>query len=176
MQCGEVLLRVECAHTAGPCCGDRLAIDVVLHVADGEDSGNVRLRRVRLRDQVAGLVVLELVEEDCRVRIVADRREHAVRVEVPGFVGVDVTQAHARDPLVSEHLLNHSVGDPVDPVVGPRPIFHDLRGPELLAPVHDRHLGGEAGEEGRLLHGGIAATDDDHVLVREEGSVTGRAV
>ena len=42
--------------------------------------------------------------------------------------------------------------------------------------MHDRHLGGEAGEEGRLLHGGVAATDDDHVLVREEGSVTGRAV
>ena len=90
---GEVPLRVEGAHTAGARRGDCLPVHVVLHVADGEDTRHVRLRRVRLRDQVAGLVVLELVDEERRVRIVADRREHAVRVNLPLLVGVDVVQA-----------------------------------------------------------------------------------
>ena len=34
---------------------------------------------------------------------------------------------------------------------------------------------GEAGEEGGLLHGGVAAADHDDVLVAEEEAVAGRA-
>ena len=73
---------------------------MVLHVADGEHTGNIRLGRVTLRDQVTGFVVLELVEEERRVRIVADRREDAVRVELPRLVRVDVSQSHAGHALV----------------------------------------------------------------------------
>ena len=36
-------------------------------------------------------------------------------------------------------------------------------------------LGREAGEEGRLLHRGVAAADHDHFLVLEECAVAGRA-
>src|SRR5438093_13718541 len=101
----EVPLRVERAHAAGTGGSNCLAINVVLHVSDGEDSGYVRLRRVRLGDQVAGLVVLELVEEERRVRIVADRREHAVRIELPRLVGVDVGQAADGEPPVSQNSV-----------------------------------------------------------------------
>ena len=59
MPCCEKPLGIECAHRAGARGGDRLAVDVVLHVADGEDAGDVRLGRVRLRDQVPGVVVVE---------------------------------------------------------------------------------------------------------------------
>ena len=61
---GEVPLGVERAHTARAGGRDRLAVDVILHVADGEHAGDVRLGRARLRDQVAVLVVVELVEEE----------------------------------------------------------------------------------------------------------------
>ena len=74
---GEEALGVERAHAARPGRGDRLPVDVILHVADGEDARDVRLGRARLRDQVARLVVVELVEEELRVRVVADRDEQA---------------------------------------------------------------------------------------------------
>jgi hypothetical protein len=40
------------------------------------------LGRARLRHEVARFVVLELVEEELRVRVVPDRDEDALRVEV----------------------------------------------------------------------------------------------
>ena len=59
-------------------------------------------------------------------------------------------------------------------VVGERAVGHDLAGPELVAAVHDRHGRREPGEEGGLLHRGVAAADDDDVLAAEEEAVTGR--
>ena len=56
-----------------------------------------------------------------------------------------------------------------------RAVEHDLRRAELLAPVHDRHLRGEARQERRLLHRGVAAADDDQLLVLEERAVAGGA-
>ena len=53
----------------------------------------------RLGDQVAGLVVVELVEEERRVRVVADRDEQAVRLELARLAGVEVAQADAGDTL-----------------------------------------------------------------------------
>jgi hypothetical protein len=55
--------------------------------------------------------------------------------------------------------------EPVDPVV--------LR-PERLAAVDQIYLGGELREKGCLLHRGIAAADNDHLLVAEEGPIAGR--
>jgi hypothetical protein len=42
--------------------------------------------------------------------------------------------------------------------------------------MHDRHLRGEPGQEGGLLHRRVPAADDDDVLVGEERRVAGRAV
>ena len=41
--------------------------------------------------------------------------------------------------------------------------------------MNDRHLRREACQEEGLLHRRVAAAHDDHVLVAEEGAVTGRA-
>ena len=57
-----------------------------------------------------------------------------------------------------------------------RAVEHDLGRAELVAPVHDRHLRGELGEEDRLLHRGVAAADDDRLALLEERRVAGRAV
>src|SRR4051794_27648293 len=42
-------------------------------------------------------------------------------------------------------------------------------------PVNDRDVGGEPGEEGRLLHGRVAAADDDEIAPLEERAVARRA-
>src|SRR3712207_8855395 len=41
---------------------------VILHVACGKHARDVRLRRPRRRDEVPGVVVVELVDEELRVR------------------------------------------------------------------------------------------------------------
>src|SRR5262249_60761859 len=76
-------LRVERSHTPRSGRGDRLAVRVVDHVTYGEDALDVRLGVTRLRDEVAGVVVIELLEEQARVRIVPNRREDAVSLDVP---------------------------------------------------------------------------------------------
>ena len=48
----EVVLGINCGHAARPGGGDRLAVDVVLDVAAGEDTGHARLRTV-VSDDVA---------------------------------------------------------------------------------------------------------------------------
>src|SRR5438094_8434844 len=75
---GEEALRVERGHTTGAGGGDRLPIGVILHVAGGEDAGHIGLGRAGLRDEIAGFVVVELVDEQLGVRVVADSDEDAV--------------------------------------------------------------------------------------------------
>ena len=52
---------------------------MVLHVARGEDALDAGARRAGLGDEVAVLVVVEPVEEELGVRVVADRDEEARR-------------------------------------------------------------------------------------------------
>ena len=80
-------LGVERGHRARAGRGDRLAIRVVDDVARGEDAGDVRRRRAGLGDQVPRSVVVELVEEELGVRVVADGDEEALRGDLPGLVG-----------------------------------------------------------------------------------------
>ena len=57
-------------------------------------------------DQVAGVVVLELVEEELRVRVVPDRHEQPVGRQVRRLVGLRVAQANAGHLHVAEHLVD----------------------------------------------------------------------
>ena len=170
---GEEALGVERGHAAGPGRGDRLPVDVVLHVAGGEHARDVRLGRARLRDEVARLVVVELVEEEPRVRIVADRDEEAVGRELRSRSPVSrVAQAHAGHLALvdAEDLLDDGVRDELDLLVRARAVDHDLGRAELVAPVDDRHLARELRQEERLLHRRVAAADDDHLAVAIEGA------
>jgi len=92
---GEETLGVERRRAAGAGRGDRLPVDVILDVAGGEDSRNVRLGRLALRDEVAVLVVVERLDEELRRRVVADRDEQAVCGVVARFLRLELTQAHA---------------------------------------------------------------------------------
>src|SRR3954463_5522778 len=75
---GQEALRVEGGHAARSRRRDRLAVGPVLHISCGEHAGDVGLGGARLRDQVAAPVVVELVEEELGVRVVADRDEQPV--------------------------------------------------------------------------------------------------
>jgi hypothetical protein len=67
------------------------------------------------------------------------------------------------------------VPEELDLGVGERPLLHDLRGAQLVAPVDDGDLVGELGEERGLLDGGVAAADHGDVLAAEEEPVAGGA-
>ena len=56
-----------------------------------------------------------------------------------------------------------------------QPVLQDLLGAELIAAMHHGHLGGEVGEEQRLLDRGVAAADHEHFLVLVEEAVAGGA-
>ena len=66
-------------------------------------------------------------------------------------------------------------GVDLDLLVGVRPVDHDLRGAERVAPVEQVDLGREAGEVRRLLERGVAATDHGDLAVLEEEAVARRA-
>jgi hypothetical protein len=53
--------------------------------------------------------------------------------------------------------------------------MHRLRGAELVAAVDQRDATCRGPRGSRLLHRGVAAADDDHVLVAEERAVAHRA-
>src|SRR5690606_9439117 len=56
-----------------------------------------------------------------------------------------------------------------------RPLLHDLRSAQGVPTMDDRHLGRELGQVQGLLHRGVAAAHDEHLVVAEEGAITGRA-
>src|SRR5436309_11440844 len=86
-------------------------LDVILNVACGEDAGDVRARRSRIRSEITGLVVVEPVEEERGGRVVADGDEHRVRVEFGDLAGLRRAQPQAAHLVVSQHFLDDGVRD-----------------------------------------------------------------
>ena len=75
-------------------------------------------------------------------------------------------------PTISSTAL---IPDHLDLRVLEQALLQDLLGAEAVAAVDDRDLGGEVGEEQRLLDGGVAAADDDDLLAPVEEAVAGGA-
>ncbi len=108
----------------------------------------------------------------------ADGDEHAVTVDGGLLVRLQVAQPHAGHPgggLAAEHLLDPRIPDHLDLRVGEQPVLQDPLGAQLGAPVDQRHLRGEVGQEQRLLDGGVAAADHHHLLAPVEEAVAGGA-
>ncbi len=93
---GEPALRVERGHGTASGGGDGLAVRVVDDVAGGEDALDVGRGRARLGHQVPGLVVVELVEEQLRVRVVPDRHEEPLGGQVARLARVQVAERGPR--------------------------------------------------------------------------------
>ena len=77
--------------------------------------------------------------------------------------------------LDAEDLFDDGVVEELDLRVSDGALQHDARGAEVFAAVDDRDLGGEAGEEERFFHGGVAATDDGDLHAAGEEAVAGGA-
>ena len=75
----------------------------------------------------------------------------------------------------AEHFVDDGVGAQLDIGMRDGALQHDLGGAEGLAPVQQRDLGGEAGEEQRFFHGRVAAADHGDRLAAEEEAVAGGA-
>ena len=132
--------------------------------------------RGRVDLEVALVVQVELALEQLGARVVADRDEQAGDRELGGLAGLEVAQRQAGELAASPvDLGDLAVPDELDLRVGEGAVLHRLGGAQGVAAVDDRDGLGEAGEEGGLLHRGVAAADDGDVLVLEEEAVTGGA-
>ena len=175
-QSGEVVLHVERGDRAAAGGGDGLAVGRVDDVAGREHARHRGARRAPVDPHGAVLGDVELVVHEVRARVVADRDENARDREFPGGSVDGVAQQQARHRVVADHVDDLAVPDELDLLVGERAVLHDLRRAQLVAAVDHVDLRGELGEEGRLLHGRVAAADDGDLLLAEEESVAGRAV
>src|SRR4051794_38818226 len=165
---GEPALGVDRRRGAGARGGDGLPVDVVDHVAAGEDAVDVGAGAGVLDLDVTLVVELQLAGEQLAARVVADGHEHSADRHRLGGAALDVGDLDGVDGGVAQHVGHLLAELPADLLVVLGALLHDLRGSQLGTPVDDGHALGEAGEEGGLLHGGVAATDDDDVLVAEE--------
>jgi len=173
---GEVFLGVEGGGAALAGGGDGLAVDVVGDVAGGEYAGDV-CKGAAVADEVAAIVHLELAAEGGGVRGVADGDEDALDLELAVLAGLDVFQLHGADfaVVVGEVFGDDGVPDGLDLRVRHGAVGHDAGGAEFVAAVDEVDLGGEAGEEGGFLGGGVAAADDADWDVPVERAVAGGA-
>ena len=107
----------------------------------------------------------------------ADAEKHAVDFELAGGAVGYVAQPQAFDGVLfdAEHFVDNCVGAQLDVGVGDGALQHDLRCAKGLAPVKQRYLGCEAGEEERLFHGRVAAAYDGDLFAAEEEAVAGGA-
>src|SRR3989440_5561094 len=76
--------------------------------------------------------------------------------------------------IIAENVFDDGVPYERDLFVLHRAVLHDFGSPQLVAPVDNRDLSGELGEERGFLHRTVAATDDNQFLSLEEKSIAGR--
>src|SRR5690606_26504941 len=171
VEVGEVPLGVQGRGAAGPGGGDRLTVDVIDGVAAREDTGQVRLGGRVLDEDVALRVELDLSGQDLGARVVPDGDEQSGGLDLALLAGDGVPQRRAGDLVLTVDGDDLAVPGEVDLLVRHGALGHDLRGPQLVAPVHDRHAVGELRQERGLLHRGVPATDDEDVLLTEEEAV-----
>src|SRR4029079_10419661 len=102
----------------------------------------------------------------------------AVCLELAFLAGLHVADEDTRHAPVlgAENLLDDGVEDEVDALVRTGAVDHDRRCAKRLAAMDDRDLGCELGEEGGLLHGGVAAADDHDLAILEERGIAHGAV
>src|SRR6185369_10937770 len=146
----EPALGVDRGLAAVGCRGHGLAVAMVVDVARDEDALDLRAGLI-VDDEIALLVDLELLLEDLGVRAVADRDEQALHRDVADLVGRGNAKTETLDLRAAKDLVDRRVRVDLDLRVVDRPVDHDLRRPEGLAPVEQVDLRGEPGQVGRLL-------------------------
>src|SRR5258706_639521 len=151
----------NCRHAAHARGRYRLPVGAILDVAGMKNASDIRLGATLGQNVTVGIGI-DLALEHRRVRDVPDGHKETANVFVPDFAGRGIAQLHARDvPFLNVvNVFDHGVCEEPDFRLGAGTIQHDLRGAELLAPVHQDYLRAKAAQEVRFFHGGITAADD----------------
>ena len=108
------------------------------------------------------------------VGTVPDRDEDPGARQICRLAGHEILESDAGHYVIAENVFDDGVPDERDLFVLHRAVLHDFGGSQFVAPVDDRDLGREFGQEGRFLHRTVAAADDNQFLSFEEESVAGR--
>ena len=82
----QIPLRIDRRHAAGAGGGNRLAVDMVLDIAAGKDTGDIGLGAV-VGEDVSGRIEIELADEQFGIGLMADGDEQAVAFEVGSLAG-----------------------------------------------------------------------------------------
>ena len=178
----EVTLGIERRHATAGSRGAGLAVDVILNVAGGKDTGDAGLRRIALttalRNDVA-LVQFELADEQVGIRLVTDGNEDTIQRQVLRRAALHVLDTHAGyAALVAENFFERRI--PLDRDLAGLFLFeqlvlHDFFAAQLVASMDERNMAGDVGQIQRFLDSGITAADDGNRLVFIEETVAGRA-
>ena len=106
----------------------------------------------------------------------------ATKTPVAGITrSAPVRTSRSRTPVtprrvaLAQHLVERVVPDRLDLGVPEQPVLQDLLGAQLVAAVDQRDLGGEVGQEQRLLDRRVAAADHHDLLAAVEEAVAGGA-
>ena len=178
MRAREKPFRFEGRHAAHARGRDRLAENLVLHVAGGEHARHIGARGIRRGADIAFRVHVELAVEQLRCRRMADGDEEPVDRQRFRFARAEIAdsdRAHRTGIVGAQHFVDAEIVDHVDLGVGREAHLVRLVGAQHGAAMDERHALGEIGEEQCFLGRGVAAADDGHALAAEEEAVTGGA-
>ena len=87
--------RIDGRHAARTSGGDRLAIDMILHIAASENTGYFGLGTV-MRENVTRRIKIQLSDKEFGIGLVADGNENSVSLEIFALTGLQVLEANTR--------------------------------------------------------------------------------
>src|SRR5215471_5648011 len=174
----QIALGLKCCHATHAGSGHSLAENLILDVTRGEHAGDGSAGGVGLGDEVAGGLHFQLAPEELGRRFVTDGDEHALRRQRCYLVALGVPQPYAGHGLGfgrSRHLLQDRVPHHLDLGVLEQALLQNLFGAEAVAPMDERDLAREVGEEQRFLDRGVAAAHHNDPFALVEEAIAGRA-
>jgi hypothetical protein len=121
----EPTFGVDGGNAARPGSRDRLAVDVVLHVARGEESFDIR-ERSESGAHVAVLLEINLASDQRRIGNVANRNKDAGHVQDPFFAGHGVTNFQPGHLVITQYFGDLGIPFKANLLVGEGASLHDL--------------------------------------------------
>ena len=143
-----------------------------------KDTGDRGLCGARLHFHIAAVVHLQLVFDQLGCRRVADGDEETFTRDLSHFAGFHMARPDPFNPTgiaAADDLVDGVIPENLNLRVFEQTLLHDLLSPQAVAAVDQRDLGGEFGQEQRLLHSRIAAAHNHNLCAAIKEAVTGGA-
>ena len=110
-------------------------------IASRKKAGNCGRRAVRLCEDVAFVVQLDMAFEDGGCRVMSDGDENTVEGALGNFVSLDVTQLRAGDArrvVVADNVFHHVVPKNFDFRICEQPLLQNFFRAQLVAAMDER--------------------------------------